>query len=467
MWERINKWVQGQKQATRWDTVKILVVGFLGVILVGAILLWLPISNQEPMEFMDALFTSVTCICVTGLITITPATQLTVFGKVVMLILIQIGGLGVIACVAIFFFLMKKRISMKERIVIQESYSGDRLGGVVAMIRKVIIGTFVVEGIGAIGYALDFVPRYGFLKGILYAIFHSVSAFCNAGIDILGDNSLANYVGNPIINITTAAMIIMGGLGFIVWYDFLNNIRNVINKKVPRRWWFTRLTLHSKLVLVMTAFLLVSGTVLIFLMESGNPDTMGGLSLGQKWMAAFFQSVTTRTAGFYSITQSCLHEETKFLCCILMFIGGSQGGTAGGVKTITVALLALTCLTAIRGGRDIECFGRKIPNDEVRTGLTIVFVSMTALFVGVMAILIMEPDSIKFIDILYEATSAVATVGLTADLTPHLCRGSQIVLMLLMYIGRVGPVTLALLFVGKSDPKDHIRRLPEERIVIG
>lgn len=452
---------------TRWNTMQILAIGFLGVILIGAVLLWLPVSNKEPIQFMDALFTSVSAICVTGLMTITPATQFTIVGKLILMVLIQIGGLGVVACMTLFFLLLRKKITVKERIVIQESYSADKLGGIVGMIRKIIIGTFFVEGVGAFFYALKFVPQYGWLRGCAYAIFHAISAFCNAGIDILGNNSLAAYVGNPVINFTTAALIILGGLGFTVWYDVIENVKHIYHKEVPAHWLFTRLTLHSKLVLISTAFLLITGTLMILGMEYHNAGTIGNMSLGEKILSSFFQSVTTRTAGFSTFSQYNMHEESKFICCILMFIGGSQGGTAGGVKTATIAMLVLSCLTTIRGGKDVECFGRRISVENIRTGVTIVVISFLALLTGMVFILMLEPDAIPFLDILYESTSAIATVGLTADLTPSLCRASQGILMVLMYVGRVGPLTLALLFAGRKDPRDRMRRLPKERITVG
>ena len=458
---------QDKRLRTRWNTMQILAIGFLGVILAGAVLLWLPVSNKEPIQFVDALFTSVSAICVTGLMTITPATQFTIVGKLILMVLIQIGGLGVVACMALFFLLLRKKITVKERIVIQESYSADKLGGIVGMIRKVIIGTFWVEGVGAFFYALEFVPRYGWVKGVAYAIFHAISAFCNAGIDILGTNSLEYYVGNPLINFTTAVLIILGGLGFAVWYDVVENVKHICHKEVPRHWWFTRLTLHSKIVIISTAFLLLAGTILIFAMEYHNGNTIGNMPLGEKLLSSFFQSVTTRTAGFSTFSQKGMHEESKFICCILMFIGGSQGGTAGGVKTATVAMLVLSCITMIRGGKDIECFGRRIEVENVRTGFVVVMISFLTLFVGTIGILILEPDSIPFLDILYESTSAIATVGLTANLTPILCRSSQCILMVLMYIGRVGPLTLALLFAGRKDSRERLRKLPKERITVG
>lgn len=456
-----------KKKNIRWNTMRILTVGFFGVILAGAFLLWLPICNQEPIAFMDALFTSTSAVCVTGLVTIVPAAQFTVVGKVVLLILIQIGGLGVIGCATAFFLLLKKRITLRERVVMQESYSMDGLGGVVGMVRKVILGTFVVEGVGALLYAFQFVPEYGLLRGAAYAVFHAVSAFCNAGIDILGADSLAGYAGNPLVNFTTMMLVVLSGIGFVVWYDVIGNVRRIYKKEVPKKWWFTRLKLHSKLAIVTTLVLLLVGALAVFLMEYSNPDTLGGMPLGDKVMASMFQSVTTRTAGFYTISQGALHEETKLVSSILMFIGGSPGGTAGGVKTTTIAMLVLWCITLIRGGKDAECFGRKITVSNFRTGFAVVTLAFLILIGGTLAILMIEKDSVAMTDVLFETSSAIGTVGLTADLTPQLERASQVIIMFLMYVGRIGPMTLALSFAGKQNPKDKLRELPQERIMVG
>lgn len=456
-----------KRRNVRWNTMKILAAGFLGVILLGGVLLWLPVSNRQPMEFLDALFTSTSAVCVTGLVTITPATQFTLFGKIVLLCLIQVGGLGVVACMASFFFLLKKRISVKERIVIQETYNMDRIGGIVGMVRKVILGTFLVEGAGAVFYLFQFVPEYGIVRGVGYSIFHAVSAFCNAGIDLLGSTSLSVYAANPLVNLTTMTLIVLSGLGFIVWFDVLENARKMWRKKLSLRVGFAGLGLHTKLVLLTTAVLLVLGAVLVFIFEQGNPKTLGEMPVWEKAMNAAFQSVTTRTAGFYTVPQGALHEETKLACSILMFIGGSPAGTAGGIKTTTIAMILLSCLATVRGGRDIECFGRKITFENFRTGFVVVMLAFAVFLGGTLMIAVFEPDSIRIIDIIYETSSAIGTVGLTADLTPHFSRASQVVLMLMMYIGRIGPVTLALVFAGKSNPASRLRELPGERILVG
>ena len=456
-----------KKRNTRWNTLRVTAAGFLGVILLGAALLSLPVSNTQPIAFTDALFTSATSVCVTGLVTVVPASQFTLFGKVILLLLIQIGGLGVIACGTLFLFLLNKKITIQERVVLKEAYGADRLGGIVKLVRKVILGTFAVEGAGAVLYAFQFIPEYGLVRGIGYSVFHAVSAFCNAGIDILGSSSLSNYVTNPIINLTTILLIILSGIGFTVWFDVIDNNRRLVRGEVPKRWWFTRLRLQSKLAVIMTVLLIFAGTVFVFLAEYRNPDTIGKLSIGQKLMASMFQSVTTRTAGFCTVSQGALHTESKLFCAILMFIGGSPGGTAGGVKTTTFAMLFLACLTFVRGGNDTECMGRKITVANFRTGFAVVMVAFAVFITGTIAVLFLEPDSILLENVIYETASAVGTVGLTADLTPRLCRASQYVLMVMMYIGRLGPLTMALMFAGKTHPRDRIRSLPEEQIMVG
>lgn len=456
-----------RKKNIRWNTLRITAVGFLGIILIGGVLLYLPVSNTEPAAFIDALFTAVSAVCVTGLMTVTPASQFTLFGKVVLLLLIQIGGLGVIACAASFFFLLRKRITLRERVALQEAYGADRIGGIVRLVRKIIFGTLAVEGCGAVFYMFQFVPEYGPVRGVWYSVFHAVSAFCNAGIDILGENSLADYAVNPVVNITTILLIILSGIGFTVWFDVIENAKKLAHREVPRRWWFTRLKLHSKLAVIMTLILITAGTVFVFFAEFGNPDTIGGMSFGEKIMASLFQSVTTRTAGFYTFSQGAMHEESKLFCSILMFIGGSPGGTAGGTKTTTFAMLFLACLTFVRGGSDTECMGRRISAANFRTGFCVVMSAFAAFIIGTIAVLVVEPDGISMVDVVYETASAVGTVGLTADLTPHLSRASQVILMVLMYIGRLGPLSLVLTFAGKTHPRDKIRRLPQEQIMVG
>ena len=450
----------------RLSTMQIIALGFFGVIFLGGLILWLPVCNQKPIAFIDALFTSVTSVCVTGLVTVVPAEQFTLLGKIVVLVLIQIGGLGVIACTAAFFLLLRKRITMKGRIMIQQAYGLDTLSGMVRFVIRILKGTFLVEGIGAVLFAIKFVPEFGAARGIWYGVFHSVSAFCNAGIDIIGNDSFIRYVDSPLVNFTTMFLIVMGGLGFPVWYDVITTVRQEGAKKVPRRRFLTRLGLQSKIVLTMTAFLILAGALGFFVLEFNNPDTIGGLSVPEKAMASAFQSVTTRTAGYASVPQSGLTDSSKMLGCILMFIGGSPAGTAGGIKTTTAAMLLLTAASVLRGRRDTECFGRKLENGVVRSGITIMLLTFLFWLAGVTALSVFEPGK-DFIDLMYEASSAIGTVGLTADLTPQLTTASHVVLMSMMYVGRIGPVTMALVFAGKADKSAQFRELPEKKIMLG
>ena len=450
----------------RLSTMQIVALAFLGVIFLGGVILYLPFCNQKPIDFLDALFTSVTCVCVTGLVTVVPAEQFTLAGQIVMLALIQIGGLGVIACTVSFFLILGKKITMKGRILIQEAYGLDTLSGMVKFIIRILKGTFLVEGIGAVLFAFQFVPEYGFVRGVGYGIFHSVSAFCNAGIDILGSTSFIKYVDSPLVNFTTMFLIVMGGLGFPVWYDLYRNAGTVIREKRPKKWILTRLNLQSKIVLTMTAALILFGTAGYFIIEYHNPATMGELSVPEKLLASAFQSVTTRTAGYATVSQSALYPGSRLLGCILMFIGGSPAGTAGGIKTTTAAMLILTVVCVLRGRKETECYGRRVENDIVRSGITISLITFTFWLIGVAALTAFEPG-VDFLNLMYEASSAIGTVGLSADLTPVLSSGSHIVLMLLMYIGRIGPLTMALVFAGKSERSSQFRDLPEKRIMIG
>ena len=385
----------------RLSTMQIVALGFMGIILAGGLLLWLPFSNRQPISFLDALFTAVTCVCVTGLVTVVPATQFTLIGKGIMLVLIQIGGLGVIACTSAFFLLLRKKISFRGRQMISQSYGLDTMSGMVKFIIRVLKGTFTVEAIGAVFYSIRFVQDYGVVKGVGYGIFHSVSAFCNAGVDLLGSNSLIGYAGSPLINFTTILLIVVSGLGFPVWYDILGNIKKAVRERGtrPLKWLFTRLELQSKVVLVMTGSLILFGTVLFFLLEYSNPATMGEFSVTKKLMASLFQSVTTRTAGFAAVSQSALRPGSRLLGCLLMFIGGSPTGTAG-IKTTTAAMLVLTVISVLRGRKDTECFNRKIDETVVRSGITISLVTFFFWMSGVTVLTILEPGQ-DFLNLMY------------------------------------------------------------------
>lgn len=446
---------------------QIMAGGFAAVILLGALLLALPISNADGkmLAFIDALFTSCTSVCVTGLVTVVPAMQFTLFGKIILLLLIQFGGLGIIACTMGGLLLLRRQITIRERLVIRESYNLNTMSRIVVLLKFVLRGTFLAEGTGALLYAFQFVPQYGFFRGLWYSVFHAVSAFCNAGIDLLGDTSLQMYAQNPLINFVTMGLIIVSGLGFTVWQDVLLTAGRICRREYSVRRSIQKMRLHTKLALLMTLGLVFGGAAAFFCMEYGNPDTLGPLALPQKWMAAMFQSVTTRTAGFFTVPQSSFYEQSRLLSCILMFIGGCPGGTAGGVKTTSIAVLLMTCWSVLKGTEDTECGRRKVPALNVRAAFSVVTVAFLALLAGTMTILIF--DSVSLTEALYEATSAVATVGLTAGITPFLSAGSKLAVILLMYMGRIGPVTLILLFAGKFGKSRKGRTLPEERVMIG
>jgi trk system potassium uptake protein TrkH len=438
-------------------------MGFMGVILVGAGLLMLPIATTKgtSTKFIDALFTSTTAVCVTGLTSVSTAHHWSLFGKLVILCLVQLGGLGVVTCVTLVLILAHQRITLNERIIISESYGLDTMEGMVKLIKRIVKGTFIVEGVGAILYCIQFIPDYGFIHGLWYSIFNAISAFCNAGMDILGDTSLVNYQTNVLVNVTTMALIVFGGIGFTVWWDLIRVGKEFHIKK--SRKFFSKLTLHTKLAITVTAFLIISGAALTMLFEYHNPDTIGNLSVGNKVLASTFQSVTTRTAGFFTVPQEKLTNASAMISIILMFIGGSPAGTAGCVKTTTIAMLFLTTLCFVTGKEDTEVFKRRISKANVRLGLAVVNLGFIVLFTGITIVSALE--TAPFLDVVYEVTSALGTVGLSRALTPTLTSASKFVLVLVMYIGRIGPITLvtALAIRNKRTGID----LPEKKIMIG
>ena len=450
----------------QFTTTQMIAYGFLAAILVGSILLTLPISsrNGNATPYVDALFTSTTSICVTGLMTLTTIEHWNLFGQIVILALIQFGGLGVITFTTSLLLVLHKRITLKERILIQDAYNLSTLGGLVKLTIKIIKGTLLVEGIGAVFFAFQFVPEFGLLPGIWKSIFHSVSAFCNAGIDLIGPSSFTPYVGNVIINLTTMTLIVVGGIGFPVWWDILRVIKIQTIKKLNIKHMFQKLQLHSKIAISMTFVLIIGGAIILFLLEFHNSKTIGDLPLGQKVMASFFQSITTRTAGFNTISQQDLRDPSALLCILLMFIGGSPSGTAGGIKTVTLVVLIFTTVAVIKGKNDVEIFNRRITSDIFKKALAITCFSTFILFLSTMTLSIVE--NANLIDILYETSSAIGTVGLTRGLTPNLSVIGKLIIILTMYLGRIGPITLALMFNAKRT-KGKERSLPEEHILIG
>lgn len=461
IWKKLMSYTKG------WSTTQWIAVSFLATILVGAILLMLPVSSAAGTATspVDALFTATTSVCVTGLVTVSTASHWSVFGKVVILLLIQLGGFGIITVSMALLLLAGRRFSMRDQIMIQEVYSLDSMAGIRQLVIKIITGTFVVESIGVLGYALVYVPQFGFWKGVACSIFNAVSAFCNAGMDIVSEDSLAPYVTNPIINITTILLIIVSGIGFLVWWDVMRVIREKRSGKIRNYQCFASLKLHSKLAVVTTAILILGGMVLYLLFEWNNPATLGGLDGGHRLMAALFQSVTTRTAGFYTIHQNALTDASALMTLLLMFIGGSPMGTAGGVKTTTIAMLVMTVAAVMKGRKSTEMFGRRIASENLRTALCVV---MFALGVALLSsILLFLTDGFAFTDTLFETFSAVATVGLSRGITGDLSLLGKLVIIVTMYIGRIGPITIGVLFfTGRKHHMDGME-LPEGKIMIG
>lgn len=452
---------------TKLKTAQIIALGFAGVIFVGAILLYLPVASAPGVHtsFIDALFTATTSVCVTGLTTVSTAGNWSVFGKLVILLLIQLGGFGIITMSAIVIMVVGKRITLNERNRIRESYNLDSMSGLARLIRKIVAGTLLVEGIGMILYCFAFIPRFGVVKGIGVSVFNSVSAFCNAGMDIMGDTSLAAYAKSPLVNFTTIGLIVMGGLGYMVWWDILHIWKRIAQKEIVWKKSWRYLNLNSKLVLSSTAILLAGGTAVIFLFENHNPGTMGDFNTGQTLMASFFQSVTCRTAGFFTIAQDQLRDASAMVCMLLMFIGGSPMGTAGGVKTTTIWVLVLTAATFLRGKKETEVFRRKVSDTYIRTALIVVLVSFSALFISTIGVTLVTDA--PFLDIIYEMTSAVGTVGLSRGLTPNLSAAGKFIVILTMYVGRIGPVTLATAVTIQARRQTSNIHLPEEKILIG
>lgn len=446
----------------RFTTTQIILLSFLLVILLGSVLLALPISAEsgKAVPYIDALFTATTATCVTGLVTLPTFSTWSVFGQVVILILIQIGGLGVITIMSGLMLLLNKKLGIDDRLLIQDAFNLNTMSGLVKFVKNVLSGTLVIEGIGAALYMFVFIPAFG-AKGIWISLFNSISAFCNAGIDILGGNSLCDYATNPLINAVTSGLIILGGLGYIVWWDFLRVVksRSPKNKKI-----FRHLTLHTKIALTVTAGLILGGAILIFIFEYANPLTIGNLSLPDKLQVSLFQSVTTRTAGFASVPQEHLTNASAAVSIILMMIGGSPVGTAGGMKTVTVAVLICSAFATIRNKNSATLFGRRISEDSIKKAVAVATAFLT--ICAASTVLLMATSNASAIDAVYETVSATATVGLTRNLTATLNTFGKLIILVTMYFGRVGPISLAVA-LGRKNESQNVISEPTEDISIG
>lgn len=446
----------------RFTTTQIILLSFLLVILIGSVLLALPISstNGIAVPYIDALFMATTSTCVTGLVTLPTSSTWSVFGQIVILILIQVGGLGVITIMTGLMLLLNRKLGISDRLLIQEAFNLNTMSGLVKFVKNVLFGTLIIEGIGAVLYMLVFVPEFD-VKGIWISVFNSVSAFCNAGIDIIADNSLCNYAANPLINIVTSALVILGGLGYIVWWDVLRVVksRSPKNRKI-----FRHLTLHSKIAITVTAGLILAGAILIFIFEYANPLTIGEMDLFDKIQVSFFQSVTTRTAGFASVPQENLTNASAAVSVILMLIGGSPVGTAGGMKTVTITVLICAAFATIRNKNSATLFGRCISDDSVKKAVAVVVMFLT--ICASSTVLILATSNASAIDAVYETVSATATVGLSRNFTATLNTFGKLIIIITMYFGRVGPISLAVA-LGRKNESQNVISEPTEDISIG
>ncbi len=448
------------------STVQVIVLGFLITILAGSVILTLPVCSADGtgMPYLDALFTATTSVCVTGLVVVDTYAYFSVFGQAVILLLVQCGGLGIITFSTFVMVLIGRKVTLKDRLLLEDAFNLNTLRGLVRFLRRVIKGTLIVEGIGAVCYMFVFIPQYG-LKGIWIAVFNSVSAFCNAGMDIIGDSSLTGYVGNPWVNLVTMALIVLGGIGFIVWWDIVGVAGEVRRGTIPKGSCVKRLKLHTKIVLTTTLILIFGGAVLIFALEYRNPETLGNLPFGTKIQAALFQSVTFRTAGFATISQTGLTSGTILVGLILMLIGGSPVGTAGGVKTTTIALVFLTTLATVRGREEVTVYKRTIPPKTIRKAVSVSLVFGAVLVVMILLMTVFETGS--FLDIVYETVSALGTVGLSRNYTAAMGMAGKILIIFCMYLGRIGPISMAIAFQFGGGKRKVQIKYPTDDVTVG
>lgn len=434
-------------------------IGFLAIITVGCLLLMLPISSASG-EFtspLTAAFTAVSATCVTGLVVVESGLYWSAFGKCVIILLIQVGGLGFMTMAVLLSVIIRRNLSPRDRVLVAASYGINDFGGINVLVKRILFGTFAIEGAGALLLSLRFIPDYGFAKGLAYSVFHSISGFCNAGFDILGNgDSLGAYSDDPIVCITIMLLIILGGIGFPVWNEFIGRKRR------------QKFSVYTKFVLILTAIYIVGGALIIALLEWNNPETLGAMSFGEKILNAFFESVTWRTAGFITFDNAPLSDGTKLLGCFIMFSGGASASTAGGVKLATIGIIALASYTVAVGRSDINFMRRRIPLEAVLQALALVVIQII-LTVTATLICISTCDGmgISAIDLLYEVVSAGATVGITAGITPMLPIAAKVVLMFMMYFGRVGILTVTCSLMGRGSEAKSALTYPDANILIG
>lgn len=431
-------------------------ISFMSIILIGALLLTLPISSRsgEATPFIDALFTSASATCVTGLVVYDTYTHFSLFGQIVILSLIQIGGLGFMIIATLFSLMLKRKIGLKERGMLQESVSTIHIGGIVRLTKHILFGTVIFEAIGAIILALRFYPDMGLKQGLYNGVFHSISAFCNAGFDLMGrfepSSSLTLYSGDIVVNLVIMSLIVVGGVGFLVWEDiFTNKLK------------FCKYRLHTKIVLVVTATLIIVPAIIFYSIERTN--SFAGMGTTESWLASFFQSITPRTAGFNTVNIAELSEGSILLTIILMVIGGSPGSTAGGVKTTSFVVIILSLIASIRHTEDINVFNRRLERDVIKKAYDVITIYFMCCALAVLLICALQPFGLK--EVFFEVVSALSTVGMSTGITPDLNSLSKFIITLLMFFGRVGSLSVALVF---SEKKEYIPiRKPVEKISIG
>lgn len=435
---------------------QIIALGFLTIILLGTGLLMLPVSSRsgEVGNVLHCFFTAVSATCVTGLVMYDTWLHWSIFGQVVIIIMIQIGGLGFVTIGIFLSIILRRKVGLKVRELMQESVNMPQIGGMVKLARRIVLGSLLIEGIGGILLSIRFVPEYGWWRGIYYGFFHSISAFCNAGFDLMGDqgaySSLVNYYDDWLINLVIMALITLGGIGFLVWSDVLiNGIK------------FRRYLLHTKIVIIVSTVLLFAGAGFFYLFERNN--VLADMSISGKILASFFNSVTTRTAGFNTVDMGALTEASKLLDTVLMFIGGSPGSTAGGIKTTTIAVMYLSVWATVRGTAGANVLGRRLEDNAFRQAGAVFMINLTLAMGGTFLISHMHPFTLP--DVLLETFSAMSTVGISTGITREMNAVSELMLALLMYLGRVGSMSFALALM-QSKRVAHVMQ-PAEPITIG
>jgi len=443
-----GNFVVGKRSRTLSPT-RVIALTFAGIILAGALLLSLPIASRNGVScgFRPALFTATSATCVTGLVLYDTWSQWSGFGQTVIISLIEIGGLGFMSAASLVVFLLRKKVGLKQRLVMAQALSLTDMEDVVKLQKVVLFGSLGVEACGALILFLRFLPDFGFRRALRWGVFHSVSAFCNAGFDIFGcitpGASLMEFNSDPVVILTLATLVVIGGLGFFVWQEIVS-----VKK-------FRKFSVYTKLVLLTTGVLLLAGAAVYCALEWNNPGTLGAMSLGDKLLNGLFQSVTVRTAGFAAIDQAALTDASKAFSLVLMLIGGSSGSTAGGVKTVTMVVLVLFLAARARGRDTVSVFKRTIPNSQVMDAMTIVAIMMGLAMFGSIFICVTSP--VDFVDAAFEAVSALATVGITAGVTPVLGTAAQYLIIVFMYFGRVGVLTISLGFLMGNKAEERFR----------